>query len=157
LYQSAENRNQYPVTAYGIPIVMIALAVFSFESPEKFAPYLIKILFLWSPYHFSGQTIGIALLYAKRANLEIPRFIRTVIILFGYSTYLYQTIKIESNAGLVLFSNIYYPLLGIPKWVSQVMEIVTYVSLFILLVWRIFQRWKNSIQIPWIIILPLAV
>jgi hypothetical protein len=157
LYQSAENRNQYPFTAYGIPIVMLILAVLAFASPENFAPYLIKILFLWSPYHFSGQTIGISLLYAKRANLDIPRFVRTMIIIFVYSTYLFQTTKIEANAGLVLFSNISYPLLGIPKWVSTVMLVFTYISMFILLGWGFIQRWRRSVKIPWILILPLGV
>src|SRR6185369_17456669 len=61
LYGTRSHVRQYPVTAMVTPI-LVAVGVFgSFASPLVIAPYFVKFFLIWSPYHFSGQTIGITL------------------------------------------------------------------------------------------------
>jgi Flp pilus assembly protein TadD len=69
-YGSAEVRSQHRVvTSY----VTLALAALALATP--WAPALTRLLvttyLTWSPWHYTGQNFGIALLLARRAGLEV--------------------------------------------------------------------------------------
>jgi hypothetical protein len=66
LYQSRRNIEQYPFTALVIPFVVLGGVLLSFAYPLAVAPYFAKLFLIWSPYHFSAQTIGITMIYARR-------------------------------------------------------------------------------------------
>ena len=66
LYRTRENIRQYPLTAFAVPILLMAGAVLRCSPPTVIAPFFVKFFQIWSPYHFSGQTFGIGMLYARR-------------------------------------------------------------------------------------------
>jgi hypothetical protein len=70
LYRSKESMMQFPVTAFVVPVVIVALALLSMALPGQVAPWFAKLFMYWSSYHFSAQTYGIGLLYARRAGLQ---------------------------------------------------------------------------------------
>ena len=82
MYQSSSNIKQYPFTAYVIPIIVLGGAFLSFAYPVLVAPYFVKLFMLWSPYHFSGQTIGISLIYARRCGINIGAVERKILTYF---------------------------------------------------------------------------
>ena len=98
LYHSADNVRQYPVTALVIPWVVLAGMAGSFLSPGLIAPYFVKLFRIWSPYHFSGQTLGISLVYARRAGLKIEKAERFALSSFIYGTFIAQTIRTETGS-----------------------------------------------------------
>ncbi len=71
LLRVPENRREFPLTTYVIPVLVGAAIVTSLHSPTVVAPYFIKFFMLWSPYHFTAQSLGISLLYARRAGYDI--------------------------------------------------------------------------------------
>ncbi len=58
LYHSRSSMAQYPLTSFVTPLVMVAAVIGCYLSPNDIAPLFIKLYLLWSPYHFSGQTLG---------------------------------------------------------------------------------------------------
>ena len=71
----------------------------SFLSPTGVAPWLVKMFVIWSPYHFSGQTLGISLIYARRAGIRVGRGERLALSGFIFATFLVQTAITEAGQG----------------------------------------------------------
>jgi hypothetical protein len=154
LYQSTENIRQYFITATVLPIFVAALVVGSFLSPDLLAPYFVKIFTIWSPYHFSGQTIGITLIYARRAGFQIQKWERLALAGFIYGTFFFQSTKAETYGGTASFYSINYPLFSIPGWIPTVMGAFMYGFGALLVVLTVKQLRANRKAIPWIVFLP---
>src|SRR5947208_1766597 len=73
LYRSQDGVRQYPLTAMLIPLLMLSGVWASLRWPTALAPFFVKLFLWWSPYHYSGQTLGLSLVYARRADISIPR------------------------------------------------------------------------------------
>lgn len=122
LYRSRDLVGQYPVTALATPVLMVGAVVASFLAPETVAPYFCKLFLLWSPYHFSGQTLGLALVYSRRAGLAFNAVERYSLSGFIYSTFAMQTARAEVGSSLGDFYGVQYPALGIPGWVPDLIQ-----------------------------------
>jgi hypothetical protein len=116
LYHTKTNIRQYPMTALVVPWVILALAIASFYSPAVIAPLFVKLFQVWSPYHFSGQTLGITLIYARRAGLKINGYERLALSSFIYGTFISMSILSEFGTGLISFWGVSYPRFGLPEW-----------------------------------------
>lgn len=154
LYQSKSQSRQYPFTSYVIPWVVIAGMVLSFAYPEEIAPYFVKLFILWSPYHFSGQTIGITMIYARRSGVQFGQWERRALHWFVYGTFLLSSIRAETSREGFQYYGIQYPSFGVPDWAVSVTEFgfwfaaIMFVGLVILWINR------NRKWIPAIVILP---
>lgn len=117
LYHSRDNIRQYPMTALVIPWLIVIGVMASFAFPSLVAPYFIKIFLIWSPYHFSGQSIGITLIYARRNGFVVGRWERLALSTFIFGTFVTQTLRAEVGAGYAgSFFGIPTPILGLPAW-----------------------------------------
>jgi hypothetical protein len=119
LYRSRDSRQQYPLTAYAVPVLLLAGSILSLQSPLVVAPYFVKFFQIWSPYHFSGQTFGIGMLYARRMGVTLRPFERTCLKWFVFSTYLSLIATIETGRQQYQFFGVLYPALGIPPVIAQ--------------------------------------
>jgi hypothetical protein len=117
LYHSRSNRRQYPLTAFAIPVLLLAFMAGSFMSPEHVAPSFVKLFLIWSPYHFSGQTLGISLIYARRAGFVVRKWERLALAGFIFSTFLIQTSNAELGSAASQFYSVSTAPLGLPAWV----------------------------------------
>jgi hypothetical protein len=88
LYQSPANVRQFPTTAIGVPLLIAAAVCASLWQPDLVAPYLVGLFLIWSPFHYSGQTIGITMLYARRGGLQSGRWWRPALSIFVYATFI---------------------------------------------------------------------
>jgi hypothetical protein len=154
LYQSAENVRQYFITATVIPVFMVLVVAAAFFSPDGLAPNLVKVFTIWSPYHFSGQTLGITLIYARRAGFQIQKWERLALSGFIYGTFLFQSTRAETGGGTASFYSISYPLFDIPTWIPSIMEIVMYGFGALLVALAVKQLRKSALPVPWIVFLP---
>lgn len=116
LYHSRNNIRQYPLTALVIPWVVLAGVVASVLSPTRFGPFFILFYLLWSPYHFSGQTVGITLIYARRSGFKIGALERFFLSSFVYGTFISQSINAHMSTLPQPYYGIYSPSLGVPEW-----------------------------------------
>jgi hypothetical protein len=123
LYQSRRNILQYPVTALAVPLLIVLVSAGSFLSPQGVAPWLVKFFVIWSPYHFSGQSVGISLIYARRAGFSVGRWERLAFSGFIFSTFLVQSSMAETGRGDNEFYSVAVPLLQLPLWVPFILRI----------------------------------
>jgi hypothetical protein len=154
LYHSPHNIMQYPVTALGIPWLILAAVVASIASPDLIAPCFVKILLIWSPYHFSGQTLGISLIYARRAGFKITPRERFALSAFIYGTFISQTVRSEVLPAGNDYYGIHYLGLGLPAWSIQAANIWMWVGGIAFLLFVIRWCMKNNRMLPPIVLLP---
>lgn len=156
LYQSKSNIQQYPITAYIIPFVVLGGVILAFAYPTLVAPYFIKLFILWSPYHYSGQTIGITFLYCMRCGVKLNSFERKVFVSFILSTYLLSTVRAEVSRGGFDYYGVQYPSFAVPQLLADVVEVGMWVLIALFAVAVGMWIRKNRQIIPPIILLPAA-
>ncbi|MBI3552699.1 MAG: hypothetical protein HY077_09270 [Elusimicrobia bacterium] len=114
LYSSRQTMAQYPLTAALIPLAALAGLVASLARPESLAPFFVKLFLLWSPFHYSGQSLGVSLVYAGRAGRVLDRTQRLSLGGFIYGSFLTSVARGESVSGR--YFGISLPALGLPGW-----------------------------------------
>lgn len=127
LYQKPDNLRQFPVTACGLPFIIIGGIAASLWQPQLIAPYFILLYVLWSPYHFSGQTVGITMLYARRCGFPIGPRQRLALSGFVFATLLCSLARVAEN-GPTPFYGIPVPPIYFPNWLDWGVEAAMYVS-----------------------------
>jgi hypothetical protein len=128
LYGTRAHLRQYPVTAIATPILVMIAVLGSFASPLVVAPYFVKVFLIWSPYHFSGQTIGITLLYARRAGYAVSRLERRALVAFVYGTFLLGTVRAEVGLAGGQYFGVKYPAFGLPPIAATLVELGVWAS-----------------------------
>ena len=123
LYQTREHTRQFPVTAWGLPPVIIGAVGACLWQPHVVAPYFVLLYLLWSPYHYSGQTVGITMVYARRAGFPIGRRERLALSTFVFAAFVCGFIAIE-QAGFPQFYGMSIPSVVVPAWMSPAAQAV---------------------------------
>jgi hypothetical protein len=156
LYQSRQNASQYPFTAYVVPPLIAAAMAASFMMPNVVAPYFVKLFLLWSGYHYSGQSVGLSLVYARRAGFALGRLERLALSGFVFGTYFLSVARWESGTGTLSYFGIAYPTLRLPQYVAILAGYGMWMcgALFLLLVvnWCV----TNRRVLPPVVLLPAA-
>ena len=154
LYHSRASIAQYPLTSYVTPIVVAAAVIGCYVSPENIAPMFIKLYLLWSPYHFSGQTLGITMVYARRSGFIIDGWLRRSLTAFIFLTFLVQNAWAEVGRHVNPFYGVQYPTLGVPAWLPQTLTKLMWIALaatIALLIWKVV---NGGQRVPLIVLLP---
>lgn len=156
LYQSQSNTKQYPITAYIIPFVVLGGVFMSFAYPTLVAPYFVKLFLLWSPYHFSGQTIGITLIYAMRCGVKLNTWERKILAVFVFGTFFLSTIRAEVSRSGFQYYGVEYPSIGVPEWLATAAEYGMWIAVILFSFSVIYWCISHKRIIPAIVILPAA-
>ena len=154
LYHSKSSIAQYPLTSFATPVIMIAAVVGCYLSPNAVAPLFIKLYLLWSPYHFSGQTLGITMVYARRSGFVIDGWLRRSLTAFIFLTFAVQNAWAEVGRHVNPFYGVNYPTLGVPVWLPETLTKLMWTSLAVtigLLMWKIA---NSGPRVPLIVLLP---
>jgi hypothetical protein len=154
LYKSKENRQQFPFTTYVIPFVVLAAVFASIAFPRTIAPFLVKFFFIWSPFHFCGQSFGISMLYAKRGGFKIGNFERQALKIFIYSSFIGVLFRVDSYIQTEKHYNIEYLALNVPEWFYDISLIVMIISGFCLLYSILKHKKEKGKAVPKIVFLP---
>jgi hypothetical protein len=148
--------SQYPFTAFVVPMLVLAFTWASFAQPDVIAPYFVKLFIIWSPYHFSGQSVGISMIYARRAGFQVGKLERFAFSGFIFGTYLFSTSRAEAGLGDFTYYGVSVPYLHIPRWVPDLVQIGMYgcgvLLLFLVVRWCVV----NRRILPPIVLLPAA-
>jgi hypothetical protein len=154
LYHTRDNIRQYPVTALVVPWVVLAGMAGAFLSPGLIAPYFVKVFRIWSPYHFSGQTLGICLIYARRGGFKVGPWERLALSGFIYGTFLSGTVRAEIGTAPDTFYGIPCRGLGLPAWTGPAVSVFLYAAGLAFLVLAALWCRRNRRVLPPIILLP---
>ena len=156
LYESKERIRQHSFVSYLVPFLLLGTVALAFASPNFFAVYFVKIFTIWSPYHYSAQSAGIAILYARRSGFELNKWERFALFGFVYGAFLYRYADMETMSGSVFISAITVPLLGLPKWVPLVFEFLM-VGFGVTFCVQLALKCREKKQmVPWIVLVPLV-
>lgn len=120
LYQSPANIRQFPVTSLGLPIVLVGAVAASLWQPQWVAPYFVTLFLIWSPYHYSGQTIGITMLYARRSGFEVGRWQRLALTSFVFSTFI-ANFAFPRSGDPIMRYGVMIPVIHFPAWFGSLM------------------------------------
>lgn len=157
LYRSRETMNQYPVTAYIVPLLLIPAFFAGLFLPETFAPWYVKVFYVWSPYHFSGQTLGLATLYARRTGFVVSPLMKWSLTWFIFSTYIELQAKSEGPGTKVSFWGINdIPSIGIPSFVETWAHYGTIIMGLLLVYATIEAIGTNGKGVPMIMFVPVV-
>lgn len=154
LYGSKENLRQYPITAVGAVIIVLCGIAASMASPDVIAPWWLKLFMFWSPYHFSGQTVGLTLLYARRTGFFFTPLMRLCLSTFVFCSYLLPIVRFEVSTVGSQYYGIPYPGLGIPGWTVDVVMALMVVGASGFLVFAGRKAWTQRRALPPIVLLP---
>jgi hypothetical protein len=71
-YTSLDVLRAHPIVTLVAPVALVAGAWLAVRSPGGFGPFYFLAYVAWSGYHYSGQSLGVAMLYPlrQRARLE---------------------------------------------------------------------------------------
>jgi hypothetical protein len=154
LYNTRQNVRQYPVTALVVPLVVGAGMAWAFAAPTTVAPVFVKLTLLWSPYHFSGQTLGLSLLYARRAGFTVSRNERLALSTLIFSAFAWATARAETGDGVRHYLGVDHPKLGLPPLTADAIGVVLLLAgaavVFVVLRWCVRERRP----LPPIVLLP---
>jgi tetratricopeptide (TPR) repeat protein len=85
VYQRGEDRRRYAWAALWTSAALAALFVAGLHSPAL-GSWIIVLYLTWSPWHYSGQNYGVALLLLRRRGVEVsPALKRLLWASFGLS------------------------------------------------------------------------
>jgi len=121
LYRSRENVAQYPAATIALPLLLIALVAAALrEGGQTLTPVIARIFSLWSPLHYCGQALGVALILAHRSGVRIQRWERFALSSMLVSSYLYSSSLSESRRGIAFYAGISYPTFNLSAGVVSV-------------------------------------
>ena len=119
LYGSRSSIAQFPLTAYVIPALVVGLTVSAFVAPDTVAPSFVKLVRIWSIYHFSAQAFGLTLIYARRAGMAITPRARRSAQWFLFATFLARAAFDDSGTGTRNYFGIAFNRLNLPLWTCR--------------------------------------
>ena len=154
LYHSKANIAQYPYTAILVPLLVLLGIAGSLAWPTRLAPYFVKLYLLWSPYHYSGQAVGISLIYARRMGTPIGKLQRIGLSAFVYGAYLSSSARAEAAVTQLSFFGIRYPTLGLPIGISYGLEAVMWTGAAVFLFCAARSRLAGGKRLPLIALVP---
>jgi len=157
LYQSPDNIRQFPVTALGVPLILFAAAGASFWQPSVVAPYFLMLFLLWSPYHYSGQTIGLTLVYARRAGFSIGQRERMALSAFAFSASVCGVIRFQQTGATAGFTDFYgmaVPTFPLPDWMDAAAQAVMWTGALVFITFTLLWCVAQKRLLPPIVLLP---
>ncbi len=154
LYGARANLKQYPVTAVLALVLVLCGIAASMASPDVIAPWWLKLFLLWSPYHFSGQTVGLTLLYARRTGFFFTNAMRLCLSTFVFGSYLLPIVRFEVSPHGAEYYGVPYPGLGIPGWTVDVVTGLMVVGAIGFIVLAAQKALREKRQVPPILLLP---
>jgi hypothetical protein len=154
LYSSSDSVRRFPLSTLLVPLVILTAAVGALLQPETWGMGFIKLYALWAPYHFCGQSLGITLLYCRRANVKLTERSRFWLSSFLFSTVLVLLTQGESFLWDQKMYGIQFSSLQIPLWTRIAAKIWCGLSALVFLYWYLRDRHSMG-NLPWIAFVPV--
>lgn len=116
VYSSLSEAKRYPIVAFWMPLVLGLILVGCFFSPTGIAPWYCKAYFLTVAYHYSGQSYGVALIFAHKAGIAVNRVLKLCLGIPIYASGLLFLIGDEVISRHSEFSGVKMPMIGFTMW-----------------------------------------
>jgi len=114
-YFSLDIVRAHPVVTLLAPVVLVAGAVAAVKSPSGFGPFYFLGYVAWSGYHYSGQSLGIAMLYPLRQRARLDAREKRLVALPLYASWLISLVGLmrlgvgARNPAYSIVSEVFLP------------------------------------------------
>lgn len=114
-YGSAAVWRAHPIVTLVVPVCLAAVAVAAVRWPGTVGAAFFATYVAWSGYHYSGQSLGLAMLYPLRAGARLTRSEKRLIALPLYGSWLLSLLglaglRVEArNAAYQLTRDVFLP------------------------------------------------
>ncbi len=100
------------------PIALVVLAMCAMVFPSPGIAWYFKAYLIVSGYHYSGQTYGIALIFARKAGLHLSRGEKYLLMAPIYASWAYLVCRMESldATPMVFLETMALTPIGLPAW-----------------------------------------
>jgi hypothetical protein len=132
-YSSADIVKAHPIVTLVVPVVLVAAAALAIRFPRGFGPFYFLAYVAWSGYHYSGQSLGVTMLYPlrQRARLEVrekrllalPLYVSWIVSLLGLA----QVGAAARNPAYEIVRDTFAPV-AIPTWAVAALVLPLLVS-----------------------------
>jgi hypothetical protein len=156
LYGAREHVRQFPRTAWLLPPIIVAITVAVFARPALLAGPFVAVVVIWSVYHFSGQTLGLTLIYARRAGLSVSPAARRALRVFLLGVFLARVASDEAGSGERLYLGVAHARLGLPEWLGPLLLLPTIAAGGLFLADLLKARARTGQPVPAVVLLPAA-
>ncbi|MSP60024.1 MAG: hypothetical protein EXR72_06720 [Myxococcales bacterium] len=124
-YGSREVLRAHPIVTLAAPLCLVLLAVLALRSPAGFAPFYFLAYVVWSGYHYSGQSLGVAMLYPLRQGQPLARWEKRLLALPLYGSWIVSLCgflrpSVESRNAAFEYVRNGLPALRMPDWALAV-------------------------------------
>jgi tetratricopeptide (TPR) repeat protein len=116
-YHTKEDFARYRIFTLHLTVLLLLTAVAAHWS-IKLLPWLYTIYLTWSPWHYAGQNFGIALMFARRNEIEIKRSERNA--LYAAFVASFAMIFLGFHSAAAAGNDPYLLNFGIPQSVARV-------------------------------------
>lgn len=152
VYRSTGEIKKYAFEALWFPLILLVLGFFSFLSPDWLALWFCNGYLLFSGYHYSGQTYGIAMIFSGKAGVRLNAWQKWCFLIPIYGAYAYPTISGNTVSGEdVRFYGLTIPKLGLPDWMAPVTLWIFFAGLAAYVGVNLYQWVRHQKRLPGIV------
>ena len=156
LYASRERMTRYPVTAFMAPALIVLGVVSAMGQPTGLLIHWSKLAMLWLGFHISSQTLGLCLMYARRAGTTVALVPRCLLGAFVYMSFLYPCLHADCGVEWTgsMTMEVMLPPMGLPGWLEGIALIALGISLVGPIGFTLFYRAKAGVFPPILVLAP---
>ena len=120
-YASADILRAHPLVTLVAPVALVAAAAWAIRSPRGFGPFYFLAYVAWSGYHYSGQSLGVTMLYPLRQRARLDAREKRLLGLPLYTSWIVSLIGLmhlgagDRNAAYEIVRNTFAPVV-LPTW-----------------------------------------
>lgn len=131
LYSKEGTKTALPFITMGLPLVTFLMVVLALLAADEIGAYIQLIYLTWSPYHYSAQAYGIAMLYAYRSGCILSSTQKRILWCSAMLTFLLVVLH-TVDRHLIPWLMPYEPWIGDPALVNGVYSLSYAVSILAL-------------------------
>jgi hypothetical protein len=151
-YRTGQEVRTYFGVCVIVPAVLLLLSGASIAAPIAVAPWFCKAYLLTSGYHYSGQTYGIALIFANKARMPHRGWQKALLMSPIYMAYIFFLAQKEVvSAAPESFFTMQIQPLGFPDPLGTLVTLLFGLSLVLYLLLNFYWLWKHGKQYPLIV------
>jgi tetratricopeptide (TPR) repeat protein len=120
VYERRRERRAYVVFSVWATLAILALFLASLRLPVL-ATFLVTLYLTWSPWHYTGQNYGIAVMFVRRAGVPLPPTVKRLLYASFALSYLLTFVSMHAGEGTAWDpagaggSSVSFLALGIPE------------------------------------------
>lgn len=99
VYERREDRRSYALFAVYATLLLVAAFVAGLRSPA-WSSYLLTLYLTWSPWHYTGQNYGLAVMFVRRAGVPLTPVVKRLLYSSFLLSYLVTLVVMHAGQGV---------------------------------------------------------